>query len=276
MKTWYRRNDQGLCVTGKAEEIAASFTEDKVLMDYMADLALLKNVPIQNLVADSSWLPKETLLLFHIDPDWIECLLDGALSIGRDTTADRLHDRAVKKQLSEKAKGLAGNRRNHRLGLPQADEASGDVLSGFLLYSDIVRGWPGLEIRCYAGKEGEENPLPYLRFEKISSDILLGIVSGSVDRVVFADPDEGLHMGFDKDQEGKLVKRLKQITPADTGAKTVEVSYRDEATRVIDVLSTKKAMEDALDRKKDILSPGEFGQQMIKEPGEYTKIIEEV
>lgn len=273
MRTWYQEN-QDLKTDDSHKGLALPFMEDKTLIDYLTDLSLLKNVPIQNLAADSSWLQKETLLYFYIDPDWVECLLDGALSIGRDTTSDKIHDGAIKGQISEKIYRTSVNRRNQRLDV-QETEAEGDTLkSGFILYSDLVRGWPNLEIRCYEEEGGQEVLLSYQRFEKLTSDSLIGIVSGCIRKIVFKDPDEELHMGFDEDIDGNLIKNIKEVS--DTEGLTVQVSYRDKDQRVIDILSIKKEMEKVLSGKENILSPAEFGLQMIQESREYTKIIKEV
>ena len=56
------------------------------------DLSILKGVPFNYLVPDERMLPKESLRCFWIDPFWVRCLLDGALSISRVLTSDHPSD----------------------------------------------------------------------------------------------------------------------------------------------------------------------------------------
>jgi hypothetical protein len=51
-------------------------------------LRLLQGVPFNYLVPDERMLPKESIRFFWVDHLWLDCLLDGAFSIGRVTPAD--------------------------------------------------------------------------------------------------------------------------------------------------------------------------------------------
>src|SRR5271170_7711130 len=50
---------------------------------FLGRLNLLHGVPFAYLVADEKLLPAESLKFFSIDPEWINALLGGALSVGR-------------------------------------------------------------------------------------------------------------------------------------------------------------------------------------------------
>ncbi|MEM7315755.1 MAG: hypothetical protein AAF497_21665, partial [Planctomycetota bacterium] len=55
---------------------------------WIEELSLLEHVPFDYLVPDERLLPIESIRFFDIDPLWIECLRDGAFSIGRVLAAD--------------------------------------------------------------------------------------------------------------------------------------------------------------------------------------------
>ena len=52
--------------------------------------------PFHYLVPDERILPAESIRLFQVDPIWIECLVDGAFSIGRVSQSDQKHDQLHK------------------------------------------------------------------------------------------------------------------------------------------------------------------------------------
>jgi hypothetical protein len=56
---------------------------------WLARLRLLEGVPFGYLVADASLLPPESIRFFHVDRGWTDALVEGALSVGTVTTADR-------------------------------------------------------------------------------------------------------------------------------------------------------------------------------------------
>ena len=53
----------------------------KDLVDWLARLVLLYPVPFHYLVPHQSLLPSESIRFFHLDDNWVDALLDGALSI---------------------------------------------------------------------------------------------------------------------------------------------------------------------------------------------------
>ncbi|MEV7230979.1 hypothetical protein AB0M79_28765 [Polymorphospora sp. NPDC051019] len=60
---------------------------------FLDDLALLDGVPFNYLVPEESMTPVESLRFFSLYEGWLAALLDGALSIGRVTPADRRMER---------------------------------------------------------------------------------------------------------------------------------------------------------------------------------------
>jgi hypothetical protein len=154
----------------------------EAVSQWLMDLALLKGLPFSYLIPDERVLPTEGLRLFRVDPVWIDCLLDGAYSVGRVTEADWEEDRA--------------SRSRRTLGqLPRE-------LSGFLMRSTVVSGYPGLLVEAYAQREEDVGSIPAegmtaLRVDRLADDVLLGLFEGELKTVDFFQAPEGLSFGLD-------------------------------------------------------------------------------
>lgn len=97
---------------------------------WFQDLSLLKGVPFNYLVPDADMLPVESLRFFVIDNEWVECLLDGAFSVGRVSSGDHQQDQA-----------------HHQTN--RHPQSPFDHLSGLLMRSSAVTGWPDLHLTAY-------------------------------------------------------------------------------------------------------------------------------
>ena len=193
---------------------------------WLTALTQLTGIPIPYLVPDAAMLPPESIRFFQLDPNWIVALLGGATSVGRTSTADLQHDRAVAAAVHEQA-------------------VSEPVVSGFILRSAVVDGWPEIDVVTYADPAAEITPatvpLPNLRVETIAPGILLGLVAGLIGQVHLHEPAVGLHFGVDMDQQGNLLpdKTLRALTGAMDGQQSqpapAPLAYRgDPARRVLD------------------------------------------
>jgi hypothetical protein len=95
-------------------------------------VSLLEGVPFNYLIPGEEILPKESLRFFQLDPFWIQCLLDGAFSIGRVNNQELERDT------------------NHRSATRlNAVVSPFDRVSGFLIRSELVSDWPGLLIDAW-------------------------------------------------------------------------------------------------------------------------------
>ena len=65
------------------------------LRRFLARLRLLNGVPFSYLVPDADLLPIESIRFFYVDRAWTDALVQGALSVGTITTADRAQLDAV-------------------------------------------------------------------------------------------------------------------------------------------------------------------------------------
>lgn len=213
------------------------------VVETLAHLRLLKGVPFSHLVPDEAMLPPESIRFVRIDRNWVDCLLDGAYSLGRFTSGDLAHDHGT------------GGAMQACLEAAFPGEAGAPEVSGFLLRSKAVTWWPGMSIE---GRDGRGAPLPQLRFERLAPDLALCLFGGVVASVLFSEAPEGLHFGLDMPADAALdqrrfFKRLRFAASGDVavsfrpdslviGAAALAVSMRD-TSRVADFAAADFALE---------------------------------
>ena len=102
------------------------------LRRFLARLRLLHGVPFSYLVPDAELLPPESIRFFYIDRAWTDALVQGVLSVGTITTADRAQLEAVYPHIRDEVdetertirapprRGPARRRRRHDHRLPAA------------------------------------------------------------------------------------------------------------------------------------------------------------
>lgn len=178
------------------------------LNNWLARLKLLYGVPFNYLVPDEGMVPPESIRFFYLNLNWIDALLDGAFSIGRDLSADEKSaelnlDRALLPQIRPGVHAAAGLLRAKGLGQAGADPSM-QVVSGFLLRSRLVTEYPNLGVYAYGkGHTPKDKPdtafMTILRMERLGdhSDIILCLFDGDAYRVDIHEAPEHLHYGID-------------------------------------------------------------------------------
>ncbi|HKY06507.1 MAG TPA: hypothetical protein VJQ56_16535, partial [Blastocatellia bacterium] len=166
------------------------------LVEWIARLVLLYPVPFRYLVPHPALLPPESLRFFHLDDNWIDALVDGALSIAVRNIADQgVVSRADLQEVLSRAVY------QHRLRLlgkrAEGSPSTGYNAmpkSGFLLRSSVVTGWPGVEVT--ATTTGPIANFPeILRMDQIADGVMFCLAGGLIKRVTFREPREGLTFG---------------------------------------------------------------------------------
>lgn len=150
--------------------------------DWFAGLGTLNDVPYNYLVPEERELPLPSIRFFSVDSAWVAYLLDGAFSIGR--------------VVSNKPSADAPLRSSIPIPGP---------MSGFLLRSPVVAGWPHMEVTGFDVAGGgtsflpagasEKNILKTLRMEKIAPDTLFCLFAGEVKTVDLNEKAEVIHFG---------------------------------------------------------------------------------
>ena len=251
--------------------------------DWLARRVLLYGVPFLYLVPDERMLPLPSMRFFRIDPLWIKRLLEGACSVGRNSTEAEQVDSILGDEFFRMAvEGSAKVRRRPPANEGEEPQDAGVPsplptfpFEGFLLRSPVVRGWQGLEMEAWRWEKGKEQPAPPLRIDRLAPDIMLCIFNGPLARIEIRQPPEGMHFGADGFQK----IRLKNVTAKDPGGQIdlkneiVKIPFRtDETTRAVDIPELAKRLHEAL-KKNDGIAPSspftsaEFGVQMTESPG---------
>ncbi|MCP4418473.1 MAG: hypothetical protein GY805_17785 [Chloroflexi bacterium] len=168
----------------------------KPIESWLSRLRLLQNVPFNYLVPDDTMLPQESLRFFTVDPRWVACLVDGAFSIGRVTENDLRDDATRKNQITS------------------------PPVSGFLLRSAVVSGWPSLQING-KGADGKTE-LPKLRVERLSPNVLLCLFQGNLKKLTIHEKPETIHFGFDPDSNSTYMKKLRTCVGKEVSNITIQ------------------------------------------------------
>ena len=162
------------------------------LVDWLAQLTLLYGVPFEYLVPDPRLLPTESLRFFYIDQNWLDRLIDGALSIATRSSGDTVFTETFFESVYAAVQQAQRTLRATLRDKPLPDTVTvGGTLSGLMFRSVVVSGWPGLEIQ--ATKAG--TAVDILRMDRLAPDILLVLFNGVPDNVKAIEPSEGLHFG---------------------------------------------------------------------------------
>lgn len=277
--------------------------------EWLARLVLLYGVPFDHLIPREEMLPKESLRFFFLDPIWIQCLLQGACSVGNTSHGDTIVDQAMSRWTqpveleSPKTADVLGQVARVRERLrqqwegveppetPEPQRRSAWPLTGFLLRSNVVAGWRGLEIEAYSSAPKDKNQrypeakfrLRPLRIEQLSSDVLLAIFDGEVDWLAIRQPREGLHFGLTP-EKNFYVKTLRQLghkdpeqagkTLADPAIDLTQPGLMRNLSRVVDIKKLADEMKERLTEYGQLeegkFTSAEFAIQMIDAAGELT------
>ena len=224
--------------------VAPPFPEQ--VTQWFDDLLRLEHVPFHYLVPREEMLPVGSLRFFHVDINWLACLLDGAFSIGRVTSADLSQDAEARK---------AGR-------VPNAQ-----TCSGFLLRSAVVTGWPNLGVEAYtealsndaARLLQEASPTTRLRFDRVGDDVLVCLFEGEIKTVDIHEHPETIHFGVDPGSDpSKLAGYTKTLRDKNTGVlgKPVDLTWKSSDKRTLDIA--------ALAAKGQAANSAEFGVTMIE------------
>ncbi|KAK3950186.1 hypothetical protein QBC32DRAFT_347299 [Pseudoneurospora amorphoporcata] len=153
-----------------------------IVLRFVLDLYYLVNVPSHYLMPDQSLVPRESLRFFFVDHNWIDALVDGALSLGHQggpgladqkaSVTDDVVRRAIKKTINR----LFTDPTVHHPAVPRY---------GFYLRSAVAAQFPDLKVSVEV--TGAPSGDPYLlRHDMIDKETMLGFFSD-------APLKEGLH-----------------------------------------------------------------------------------
>jgi hypothetical protein len=164
------------------------------VVKWFGDLAGLNGVPFNYLVPDERMLPPESIRFFHVDQNWLDALIDGAFSIGRASVSGSSLEAAHAPAVRRVARAAASRRRANRPSVNRHGAADSGPVSGFLLRSQAVAGWPNLRVSGYSDTR-VTNPVDTVRLGRLSDDTMLCLFAGVVGSIYLREPPEQLHHG---------------------------------------------------------------------------------
>ena len=189
---------------------------------WLAQVRLLTGVPFAHLVPDAQLLPTESVRFFYLDREWTDVLVEGALSVGTITTLDRESLQALHARVRDE---IDTEEREVRLAGADDDPGTGPAgaITGLLLRSRAVSGWPAMHVRAYTTEVGPDDaPVPdndprrirLLRLERLAPAVLLCLFDGIPQVVRIEEPRQGIQFGVD-------------VTPGDGGTTTATLPLRN-------------------------------------------------
>ncbi|MBI6851673.1 hypothetical protein YA0002_02760 [Pseudomonas cichorii] len=186
-------------------------TDARLIRDWLSALQMLKGVPFNYLVADMAMLPGESLRFFQVDKGWLTALLDGAFSIGSttvDSDAAQQACIALRAAAEDAVQSCEMRQALHAEAVPEAQcrpVATASKLSGFLLRSNLLDAWPGLEVQGLT----DYATLSIVRMELLAPGLLLCLFNDRLTRVRFTLPAEASHFGMRNTTDMDLDKALR-------------------------------------------------------------------
>lgn len=247
-----------------ANENISNKENESLALDF-SWLTLCYEVPFNYLVPEPSSLPSESIRFFSVDHNWINALVDGAASLGRNTEIDLLHDccllpnninmmynfaESIRPYLQKKIKNLELNESDN--------QATKNEWSGFLLRSSLVKGWRGLEFNGYFGNK---EAMPALRLEELSKEVLIGIYPKEITCLEISEPPESFHLGFRKDN-GVLKKTMRDLKTGSLEQREFRVMEKDN--RVIDYVNTAANIRELIPERQ--ITGAVMGFMLIQNP----------
>jgi hypothetical protein len=262
-------------------EVAEDRISPRDIRQWLARLRLLEGVPFNTIVADSALLPKESIRFFYLDRAWTDALVQGALSVGTVNSGDRAQLEALYPAIRDEIDAEERNVRLPRGEPPQL--GPGAQVTGFLLRSRAVSGWPGLQVRAYRREVGgdediipESNPdrVKLLRLERLAPAVLLALFDGVPELVHIEEPRQGVQFGvslqpsgdgFSAQVRARDVQTAKDVKPR----RMMPVSFRPGSPGVLDLRATGTRFLNTAATRMNAdgkLDGAEFALQMIRFP----------
>jgi hypothetical protein len=277
----------------KPSQIAFSEPEAEMppyMESFLAHLRLMVGVPFEYLIPDPRMLPDESIRFFYLDRSWIDRLVDGALAVGKIGTREQAHHQAHHEPVSRQLDYTERIVRALQRGLDsfsnlkeqiRGRQPSADIVTGFLLRSGAVSGWPTMDVRAYRTDLGEpldpahpeslNQQLRTLRLERLSPSILLALFQGVPQLVYLEEPHHAIQFGVRtvgsqlhidlRDENGH---QIRQTTDPASNPITQTVHVRAAHHRVVAVAQL----------RRDLIAARNTHGQMAEQKGSAAFAIE--
>lgn len=251
------------------------------LRQWLARLRLLENAPFAYLVPDSLLLPPESIRFFYVDRNWTDALVQGALSVGTVNSSDRaqleqLH-RQIRDELDEEERAL------RRPPGERTQKGPAGTITGLLLRSRAVSGWPAMHVRAYRKEVGpdtqiqpESHPdrIKLLRLERLAPAVLIALFDGVPAVIHLEEPRQGVQFGVRLANTGvpnefnaTVIARDALTSENVPGDPALPVSFRPGSPGVLDLRQTAKTLiNETRTHMNGAVDGAEFALEMIRFP----------
>lgn len=251
------------------------------LRQWLARLRLLDSVPFAYLAPDSLLLPPESIRFFYVDRNWTDALIQGALSVGTVNSSDRAQLEQLYGMIRDEID--QEERVVREPGGEEVQKGPAGTVSGFLLRSRAVSGWPGMHVRGYRKEMGKDNEIipesspdriKVLRMERLAPAVLLVLFDGVPVVIHMEEPRCGVQFGVrletavGPNQFSAYVIARDATTSNDVpGEIHVPVSFRPGSPGVLDLKRSAQTLINTADTNVGpALDSSEFALEMIRFP----------
>jgi hypothetical protein len=176
---------------------------------------------------------------------------------------------------------------------PKGEErlaGAGGTITGFLMRSRVVSGWPNLHVRGYSrdvleddalttAAESHPSRMKVLRLERLAPAVLLVLFDGVPAVVHVEEPRQGIQFGVRLDPAAPPAQRRAKVKVRDnltgdpvppkttfTTVNSVDVPFRRNAPGVINVVELRKRLAAKAPNSGGSLEPNEYALQMLRFP----------
>ena len=133
-----------------------------VVHSWLLEKLLLGGIPAQYLLPESAYLPRESLRFFFLDQFWLDCMIDGALSVANHLDKDDdVTRRQIKRMFNDYLQTPVSGA-NMRPQIPS---------NGFIIRSGIIKAMPDMKITINWQKPDAR--YPYCRWTKWDDETLM-------------------------------------------------------------------------------------------------------
>jgi hypothetical protein len=183
------------------------------LESFLSHLRLLVGVPFEYLVPDDRLLPPESIRFFYLDRSWADRLVDGAVAVGQIGSREEAHYQAragVLHQVLDQSERMVralqrGTEFSAAKAASDADRRPARTVTGFVLRSSAVKGWPHMDVRAYDRTIDEHytvadpavaaHQLKLLRLEILAPSVMIALFEAEPAMVVLEEPHHGIQFG---------------------------------------------------------------------------------
>jgi len=159
-----------------------------IIHNWLCDKLSLGGIPPQYLIPEPSYLKPESLRFFHVDDFWLDCLLDGALSVANHMDSD---DDVIRREIKETFNVYL------RTVVPEAGYKPQIPSFGFLIRSKLIKAMPDLRITVTWAKP--DNRAPICRWTKWDSETLMCLLDRQpeeLESIILAQPTHQQRFSF--------------------------------------------------------------------------------